>query len=72
MNEYEVWMEGHSATGDSSEAEFCGVYEAKTFAEACAVWNREKGHPGYFDPERLTYWGCRFFDNEHNARKSFG
>jgi len=44
----------------------------QNFAEACAVWNREKGHPGYFDPERLTYWGCRFFDNEHNARKSFG
>lgn len=64
MKQYEVWMESHSATGDSSEA--------KTFAEACAVWNREKGHPGYFDPERLTYWGCRFFDNEHNARKSFG
>ena len=24
MKQYEVWMESHSATGDSSEAEFCG------------------------------------------------
>jgi hypothetical protein len=79
MKPYEVWMEGHAATGDSSEAEFCGVYEAKTFAEACKAWVKEKGDEKYFNPHNSiftppapTYWSCQFFDNEHNARRSFG
>jgi len=24
------------------------------------------------DLNRMTFWGCRFFDNEQDARKSFG
>ena len=72
MKQYEVWMEGYAATGDSSEAEFCGVYEAETFSDACAAWNKEKGEKGYFNARALTYWGCRFFDNETDARRSFG
>jgi hypothetical protein len=72
MKRYDVWMEGYAATGNFSGAEFCGVYEAETFAEACAKWNREQGEPGYFDSKDLTYWGCRFFDNERDARRSFG
>lgn len=26
----------------------------------------------YYDREINTYYGCRFFDNEQDARKSFG
>jgi hypothetical protein len=40
MKQYEVWMEGYAATGNSSGAEFCGLYEAESFAEACAAWNK--------------------------------
>jgi hypothetical protein len=25
-----------------------------------------------YDAKNNTYWGCRFFDNESDARKSFG
>ncbi len=25
-----------------------------------------------YDPSNLTDWGCRLFDNEEDARKSFG
>jgi len=72
MKQHEVWMEGYAATGNSSGAEFCGLYEAESFAEACAAWNKEKGEPGYFNAQALTYWGCKMFDNEHDARRSFG
>jgi hypothetical protein len=27
---------------------------------------------GNFNPEALTYWGCKLFDNEADARKGFG
>lgn len=74
---FEVWMEGYAATGESAGAEFYGSYEAGTFKEAVgkAV---EKGikdkklQESYYEPNKLTYWGCRFFDNESEARKGFG
>jgi hypothetical protein len=72
MRKYQIWMEGYAATGDHAPAEFCGEYEAESFAEACAAWNKERGESGYFNTNTLTYWGCRFFDNETDARRSFG
>ena len=71
----DLWMEGFRSTGDRSGATFCGTYEVTTPGEAIMQWAKE-------EPSRLadidllsnpaTYWGCRFFDNEADARKSFG
>lgn len=78
---FEVWTEGWSATGGHSPAQFLGVYEGATFADACRAWAMEqKPSEGYTDPMRQlwrdgdppTWWGCRFFDNEADARKAFG
>jgi len=69
---WNVWMEGFRATGESGPATFCGTFPGKTFAEACTNWNKEEGTPGYFNAKQLTYWGCCLYDNEIDARRSFG
>jgi hypothetical protein len=66
---FQVWQEGFRATGESSPAILHGEVEAPTFRAACAeVFKGEST----FDADTLTYWGCRLFDNETEARRSFG
>lgn len=76
MQIWTVWSEGYSVTGESAPARLEGVVEADTFPDACRKacvdsgrWNVE---PGGFDPVRLAVWGCKLFDNETDARRSFG
>lgn len=71
--EYAIWSEGFRATGESGTARYHGKAKGSSFAEACAwyatknpIWAR------YFDEINLTYWGCKLFDNEADARKRFG
>lgn len=73
MREFEIWSEGFAATGNQSGAILHGKQEAGSFPQACRRWfaGRNDG-PAYFDPKRLTYWGCKLFDNETDARRSFG
>ena len=69
---YEVWMEGFHVMEGRGKATLLGKYEANSFLEACQKAADE--HPGYgnYDKKRNTIWGCRLFDNEFDARKSFG
>ena len=69
---FEVWTEGYCTTGQNSRAQYHGEFEATSFAEACADYAYSTGEPKYFDKDNLTYFGCRFYDNELQARKSFG
>ena len=76
MRTWDVWSEGYAATGDRSGARLEGQVDAETFPEACrkacvdsGKWKEE---PGGFDPKGLTVWGCRLFDSESDARKTFG
>jgi hypothetical protein len=79
MNKYEVWMEGFIISGQEGKAHRVvseqgkTLWEGETFKDAVkqAVQEAIKDKQ-YYDPERNTYWGCRFFDNEAEARKSFG
>jgi len=68
---FEIWSEGFSATGQSGSAirHGQGCVKAKSFKAACAKFF---GANRYFNREKMTYWGCRLFDNEKEARKSFG
>lgn len=70
MKEYEIWSEGFRAMGDIAGASFHGKVFATSFKEACIK------HFGienfYFDEHNLTFWGCKLFDNEIEARKNFG
>lgn len=72
MNKYEIWMEGYRASGDCGTARFEGVWEGETFQEACQKWARATNSPQFYDPERNTYWCCRLYSNEIDARKRFG
>lgn len=71
-NKYHIWSEGYRATGGQLGASYHGCYEGDTFEEACKQWALSSSEPNLFDPKKLTYWGCRLFDNEIDARKSFG
>ena len=72
MNKYSVWLEGYSATGESSPAVFWGNYEAENFPMACEKATEEGADPSQYNQERNTYWGCHFYDNETEARKTIG
>lgn len=70
---FEVWSEGYITSGERDGATFHGVWDGETFADACQAWADTTTDPRkYFDRERLTYWGCRLFDNETDARKGYG
>lgn len=71
-SEYEVWVEGYAATGERGSAWRLGKYKADGFRNAVIAAVLEHGLESEFDLERMTYWGCRFFDNEADARKAYG
>jgi hypothetical protein len=62
-----------AATGNEAKAKLIGTVDADTFAEACEKLMAEPPYnDGNFNPEHLTYWSCRLFDNEADARNAFG
>ena len=75
MGMHEIWIEGYRASGDSAPAQLLGRVDAETFAEACDKlcspqdWQQRHGN---YDRQRGTVWGCRLFNNETDARRSFG
>jgi hypothetical protein len=73
LNKYQIWIEGYAATGEHGTAQYHGEYEGETFGEACRNMMRDKKWPqDHYDSNHNTYWACRFFDNETDARKSYG
>lgn len=69
MKCYSIWMEGFNITGSIARASFVGTFEANSFKEACQKAFKDKS---YYDSESNTYYGCHLYDNESDARKSFG
>lgn len=68
---FDVWIEGYSATGQSENANYEGTYSAVSFKDACEKMMRLRNWDiSYYNGS--SYWGCRFFDNEADARASFG
>ncbi len=73
MKIWQIWSEGYAVTGQAGKAHLHGETEAETFNDACLTLAKRDGKfAKYFDPQRMTFWGCRLFDNEAEARKSFG
>jgi len=72
MKIFEIWQEGfliQGMGGQSTRASYIGRFKADTFQEACV---KAFGENEYFSPEHLTFWGCKLYDNEEEARKAFG
>ena len=82
----EIWMEGYRATGESATANMLNQYHADSFDEAMKLYMED--NPGDVDVKKIpknsksvrdysftkqySIWACRLFDNETDARKSFG
>lgn len=73
MKLWQIWSEGFAVTGNEGTAHYHGTEGAETFADACArLAARDAEFGKYFDLQRLSFWGCRLFDNEAQARERFG
>lgn len=85
--EYSIWMEGFSATGQQQGAQLIGQVEASSFDEAVQIYiernptakielNKRNKYISdeYYDKRCSNWniWGCNLFDNELDARKSYG
>jgi hypothetical protein len=86
--EFEIWIEGYAATGEYSHASYIGKSSGHSFEDACRNFRypediiREydgmiivhKGESLKLDENRShpCIWACRLFDNETDARESFG
>lgn len=72
-----VWTEGYIATGEHATATYHGCCLAESFIEACErlVDNLDRNDDGtlrMYKPGHPQVWACSCFDNEKDARKSFG
>ena len=70
-----LWIEGFSATGQRQDATMIGIYQAKNLNDAVKQYmenNKNKVEWDCFGKNRHAIWGCEIFDNEIEARKSFG
>jgi hypothetical protein len=73
LQSWEIWSEGFSATGQHGTAQCFGTFQAETFKDACQQWvDADASRARVFKKDQLTFWGCRLFDNEAEARLRFG
>lgn len=79
MNKYEIWLEGFRVTGQSSKASRLTkdnentLWDGVNFIEACKnALSELKWDMLYYNEKTNSYWGCKFYDNEADARKNFG
>lgn len=74
---YNIWSEGYLCTGMEGRpapANLHGTQEANNFQEACDLFfsKKENDSENSYNKENLTFWGCSLYDNENEARRSFG
>jgi hypothetical protein len=73
MKNFEIWSEGFRATGEWGTATYHGSCEGDSFKQVCILFaTHNLNFAKYFDPDRMTFWGCKLFDNEYDARNRFG
>jgi hypothetical protein len=80
MNIYEVWVEGYIATGERDKAQQLknlnrddNKWEANDFKSACLLAIETlKWDLNYYNKDNNSYWACKFYDNEKDARKNYG
>ena len=84
---YQIWIEEYNGFKEHSDVQIIAEVEADSFQVACDQYFTNGNHPCYYcgteqykdyqfcplyNQGTLTYYGCRLFDNEADARKSFG
>lgn len=74
---WDIWSEGYSATGESGTAQKMNEspVKAASFDEAVAKYAQSQTDPSLFKMVGgvgWTYWGCKLFPTERQARVDFG
>lgn len=87
VREFEIWMEGYAATGEQGIAQMIGKGFGSTFDDAVKDYMskniehgiEENGGNSYISEDAYkkrrsnwNIWACSLFDNDADARKSFG
>lgn len=87
MKEFQIWIEGYRATGESGTAHTIGSGIGENFDEAVKDYMEKNPNNGICKNERNMYhsdesynnrrsnwniWRCNLFENESDARKIFG
>ena len=75
-NQIDLWVEGFAVQGNQGTAQFLGTYEASNITEAVMQFMDENPDTEVelhrFGDHEHAIWGCRIFDNEKDARRSYG
>ena len=69
MPYFDIWREGYLFEGDTSTAQHMGGAHAPNFTQACIEVLIDD--PA-FNLRGLTWWGCKLFADEDDARERFG
>ena len=70
---YNIWSEGFIVMEARDGASCMGKSKGRNFREACKNFMKHHDPKNeYYDSKNNTYWGCKLFDNETDARASFG
>lgn len=76
MKTFNVWIEGRAANEGRFPATFVGSVEAEDLVDACKKLRQRGGRASAYywriEEKAAYYYGCKAFDNERDARKSFG
>lgn len=87
MKRFEIWCEGYAINGECFPAIYLGNYEGETFDDAVELYKKNNpgkvitGELAVNTKEKNskkilvklhTIWCSRLFDNEVDARKTFG
>lgn len=79
MKKYDIWVEGFKVQERSGKAQCLAKdVEGNSLSDAVKTWysNIPDAEAKYgklrIEENDISLWGCRVFDNEIEARKSFG
>jgi hypothetical protein len=72
LRQIEIWMEGYAATGKSGVAQKVWEGLAIDFDDAIKRYQEDRPKVQIETRSKYREWGCALFDNEADARKSFG
>lgn len=73
FNNFQIWREGYATNGERDTAKFIGMENSTTFEEAVKLHMLRHPELGIEKRgKRYCIWGCFLYDNEADARKTFG
>lgn len=64
---FNIWMKGYQASGDSAPDQYLGTGYGTTFKEACKeLASRDEEFKKYFTVSTMTYYGCKLYEGDWN------